>query len=397
MRKILTCQLLKLQLISQCMFVKEVISFSENQDFLNFPKKLYKNNPDWVCPLDKDIEEIFDPSLNRNFENGEAKRWLLLDDSGKIIGRIAAFYTHKSLVQPDIKSGGIGFFECIHDQHAANILFDKAKTWLQEIGFEAMDGPINFGERDKFWGLLVQGFKNPSYQENFNFPYYRELFETYGFKQIFEQTTSEINFDLFKKDRLEKPYDRVSKNPAYSFEHFKMNQLEKFSSDFIEIYNKAWEKRIDFEPLTQKRMETTLHSIKPILIEEGIWFAYANNEPAGFFVNVIDVNQIFKHLNGKLDLWGKIKFVWFKKFGNVNRIRGIVFGVVPKYQNLGLETAMIMKVFNSMKKFPKIQSAELSWIGDFNPKMHSLFNAVGAKSTKIHYTYRLIWDKKSAQ
>jgi hypothetical protein len=41
-----------------------------------------------------------------------------------------------------------------------------------------------------------------------------------------------------------------------------------------------------------------------------------------------------------------------------------------------------------MKNHPKLTTAELAWIGDFNPKMHSLLHSLGAKTTKIHYTYR---------
>jgi hypothetical protein len=47
-----------------------------------------------------------------------------------------------------------------------------------------MDGPINFGERDKFWGLLTEGFIEPLFGMNYNFPYYKDLFENYGFKFI---------------------------------------------------------------------------------------------------------------------------------------------------------------------------------------------------------------------
>jgi hypothetical protein len=125
------------------------------------------------------------------------------------------------------------------------------------------------------------------------------------------------------------------------------------------------------------------------MIEEAIWFVYAHGEPAGFYVNVLDINQIIKHLNGNMNLWDKIKFLYYRRFGEINRIRGIVFGIIPSYQNLGLETGLIINSFEAMRnKFPQFTSTELSWIGDFNPKMHSLFNALGAKTTKIHYTYR---------
>ena len=52
-------------------------------------------------------------------------------------------------------------------------------------GMEAMDGPINFGPRDSWWGLLVSGYEfQPLYENAYNPPYYKELFENYGFRTI---------------------------------------------------------------------------------------------------------------------------------------------------------------------------------------------------------------------
>jgi hypothetical protein len=62
----------------------------------------------------------------------------------------------------------MGFFECIDKQEAAFLLFDTCKAWLEKAGMEAMDGPINFGENESYWGLLVEGFDNPSYGMNYH-------------------------------------------------------------------------------------------------------------------------------------------------------------------------------------------------------------------------------------
>jgi len=51
----------------------------------------------------------------------------------------------------------MGFFECTDDRDAAFLLFDTCSAWLKERGMQAMDGPINFGENDVNWGLLVEG------------------------------------------------------------------------------------------------------------------------------------------------------------------------------------------------------------------------------------------------
>jgi hypothetical protein len=370
------------------MVAVEVTNKKQARQFIKVPHLLYKDDEQWVSPLDQDIEAVFDEEQNPFYKNGELKRWLLFDNRDKLIGRVAAFYNQKYMEQNGRQAGGMGFFECIQNKEAAFLLFDTCKHWLKSKNISSMDGPINFGEKDRFWGLMVDGFKNPSYLENYNPPYYREFFESYGFVKLFEQSTSEITAETFNHGRFSKIASRVLQNPAYRFEHYLDDEIDRFAKDFVHIYNLAWAHRPDFTPMTMERVMLTLKALRPILKEDIIWFAYANNEPAGFYINTIDVNQIFKHLRGKMNLWAKIKFVWYRNFGRVDRARGIVFGIIPKYQNLGLEAGMIMKFYEAISKTKYLRASELSWIGDFNPKMHSLFEALGAKSTKMHYTYQ---------
>jgi hypothetical protein len=40
---------------------------------------------------------------------------------------------------------------------------------------------------------------------------------------------------------------------------------------------------------------------------------------------------------------------------------------------------------------PHYTELELSWVGDFNPKMRALHESVGAVFGKRHYTYRCIF------
>ncbi|RYZ44941.1 MAG: hypothetical protein EOP49_26185, partial [Sphingobacteriales bacterium] len=163
----------------------EVQDAKQIKQFLELPVRIYKDDPNWIRPLNKDIEDVFDPKKNKFFKQGECKRWLLKDAGGQVIGRIAAF-TNKKYKQEQ-PTGGIGFFECIDDQAAANFMLDHCRTWLGERGMEAMDGPINFGERDRWWGLVVEGYFEPLYCMNYNPPYYKTLLENYGFQVYFNQ------------------------------------------------------------------------------------------------------------------------------------------------------------------------------------------------------------------
>ena len=166
----------------------EVTTKQLEKEFLLVNVELNCTNPAYIRPLDKDINDVFDKEKNKTFRSGEAIRWILKNAGGERIGRIAAFTNKKYKNKgDDVPVGGIGFFDCINDQHAADMLFDVAKHWLMQRGMQAMDGPVNFGERDRWWGLVVKGHElSPMYCMNFNPPYYISLFENYGFKNYFK-------------------------------------------------------------------------------------------------------------------------------------------------------------------------------------------------------------------
>jgi hypothetical protein len=46
-----------------------------------------------------------------------------------------------------------------------------------------------------------------------------------------------------------------------------------------------------------------------------------------------------------------------------------------------------------MKKKPQYTEVELSWAGDFNPKIIAIYEATGAKKAKTHYTMRYMFDR----
>ena len=113
------------------MKIIEVSSRSEIKKFHELPYFIYKNDPNWIAHIKQEIEAVFTPSKNKYFENGEAVRFLLENDKGAVIGRVAAFIDGKrahTFTQP---TGGFGFFECIDDQQAAFMLFEACKNWLR--------------------------------------------------------------------------------------------------------------------------------------------------------------------------------------------------------------------------------------------------------------------------
>lgn len=370
------------------MNIVEVSDKKTVQEFLDLPRKLYKNDPNFISPLDKDIKAVFDPRLNNFHTTGIIKRWIASDDSGETSGRIAAFINHQKNKDPDQIVGGIGFFESLNDEKAAFLLFDTAKQWLQQNNAKAMDGPINFGENDKYWGLLVEGFVPPSMGMNYNPPYYQALFNKYGFEKQYDQYTNVIHVSNPFPERFSKIADWIANKPEYNFIHFQNKNFEKFAKDFQEIYNDAWSEFDDFTPIRLDTLKESFREMKPIVDEKIIWFAYYRDEPIAFILALPDINVLLKSFNGKLNLWNKIRFYLKIKTTTIDRIRFIVMGCKTKYQNKGIESGLIKKIQVEVLPRNTINTVELAWVADWNTKMIAIHEATGATREKVHRTYR---------
>lgn len=365
--------------------------------FLEFPVSLYASDPNWIRPLDQDIEVIFDPNKNFHLKKGEAIRWILFDENQNPIGRVAAFYENTEPDKSNLKMAGMGFFEVIDDENAAIILFDSCKNWLKEKGFEGMDGPINFGERDSFWGLMIKGWEfEPTYKMPWTKPYYISFFENYGFKDYFQQYVYVSSIQGANVTAgIEEKAQRIYQNPNYNFKHIEKSNLAKYAEDFKIIYNAAWAKFPGVSEMTSEQAQKLVTQMKPIIDEQLLWFAYSElDEPVAFFIVIPDLNQIVKHLHGKLGTWGKIKFLLLKSRGVLTRTCGVIFGVVPEHQGKGVESAIALRFRTAARENPfyPYTTMDMNWVGDFNPKMMRFVSQLGATNDKTFITYRYLFN-----
>ena len=372
----------------------QVLDTHTAKEFLEVPLWIYKDDPNFIRPLDKNINDVFDPKKNKAFRFGECTRWILKDDDENLAGRIAAFVHKKYRNKGDgQKTGGIGFFECINSQEAADMLFDVSKHWLMQRGMEAMDGPINFGERDRWWGLVIEGFKPPIYLMNYNRPYYKDLFENYGFKIFFKQICWHISLMADISDKLLSQYNRYKNNPDYVVGHVRKNNLKKFAEDFCEVYNKAWAKHEGNKLMSKEVAYKMFKSMKMVMDENLVWFVYHKGVPVAFWVNLPELNQIFKRFNGKFRLIEKIRLLWLRYQGACDKFTGIVFGVVPEYQGMGIDYFMIVAATYNIRKKTAYKELELQWQGDFNPRILNISKSIGAEHSRILATYRYLFDR----
>jgi GNAT superfamily N-acetyltransferase len=376
----------------QLIVVKDSISA---KDFIRVNVELNRSNKAYIRPIDKEINEVFDPEQNKAFRHGEVTRWLLKDDEGRLIGRIAAFVNKKYKNKGDDSPiGGMGFFDCINNQEAADMLLDVAKHWLIQRGMEGMDGPINFGERDKWWGLLVEGFHEPLWSMNFNPPYYKVLLENYGFKPFFHQLCFGLDPMKPLSAKVMQRHAAIAADPRYSARTIEKKHLEKYALDFVTVYNAAYAGHGGLKEMKKDQALLLFKKMKPLLDEDIAWFAYYDDKPIALFLNIPELNQYYKHFNGKVGLLQMLQFVWLKMRGACTHFTGIIFALHPDFQGKGVDAYIIAESAKIIQPAKFYVHYEMQWIGDFNPKMVNIAKTLGETyvSRKLT-TYRYLFDR----
>ncbi len=377
------------------MQIIEVTNSTLAKEFIEMAPKLYKDDVNYIRPWDHDIEDVFSKEKNKYFRQGDAIRWILQSE-GKTIGRIAAF-VHPNYERKKEATGACGFFECINNQAAANLLFDTAKQWLETQGKTIMEGPINFGEKDKWWGLLVEGFDPPLYGMNYNPTYYKDLFENYGFKDYYQQFVFRYDLSQPAPERFHRIYKGLIKDPNYRFEHATKKNLDKYAEDFRTVYNEAWAKaHAGFKPMRSEQTKQIMRQLKPIMVEETLIFAYYKEQPIGIFLSIPNLNQVIRYLNGKFGLWEKIKFIYHLKIKkSYDTLSAIIFGVVPEFQGKGVDAGLAVTGQFLMIDPGKYNYLEMMWIGDFNPKMIKIAKELNTTKSRTYITYRYLFDRSA--
>ena len=226
--------------------------------------------------------------------------------------------------------------------------------------------------------------------------YYIDFFEKYGFQDYFQQyvyVSSITGANV--TPAIEEKANRIYQNPEYVFRHIEKSNLSKYAEDFKVIFNAAWAKFPGVKEMSSEQAQRLVKTMKPIIDEQLLWFAYTQTgEPVAFFIVIPDLNQIIKHLNGRLNWWGMIKFLLLKMRGALTRACGVIFGVVPDHQGKGVESAIALRFRTAARENPfyPYETMDMNWVGDFNPKMLRFVSQLGATNEKTYITYRLFFN-----
>lgn len=366
----------------------KIITVSTKSDlkrFIQLPYKLYKNDPVWIPPLLIEQFSQFDPKRNPTLDHCKYTLFLLIDND-EVIGRIAAFIDRLALETWKEPVGLFGYYECIDDKTASEMLLDSAGVWLRNNGMMVMRGPWSFVSQE--WGLVIEGFvPSPVVMAPYNPSYYVNHMVSYNLHKIKDLLVYYISVKegYTIPDRIMTLTDDVAERYGIHVRQVDMKNFNKDVQNVIDLSNRSLINNWGYTSVTKAEAEAVAHDLKPILQPKGVIFAEdAEGKPIGFAIALPDVNRLLKGLNGRL-----FPFGWLKLLLGLSKLcsyRLFALGVVPEYHGKGIDSLLYRALCESL--YTPNTWIEINYVLEDNAPMINAIHKLNAKPLRRYRIYQ---------
>ncbi len=368
--------------------IRAVNTPADREMFLDVPARVYTNDWVWVSPIRSSIAKQFTPS-NPFFQYGRLQQFVALSqgaDNPPPLGRIVAAINHRLIEREGQNVGLFGFFECIPDFDVAQALLDAACQWLREQGMTIARGPIDLSTHNNCL-FLVDGFDSPPMvMMPYNPPYYPEFMERDGWHKAKDAYAYDFPLDKPLPVEFEKAY-RIASKSGVNFRPLRTKGKE-FEQDCISLYHlftRAFTNNWSSTTRSEAEFMAEARELQSLVDPDVFPVAEYNGEMVGFFMGLPDYNIPLKHVNGKLNWLGILKFLWYRR--QIDQGRVIAICSLPEYRRKMVPLALIyLGMQGGIQKGKPYKRAELSWVYEDNYPSRKLIEASGGK---IYKTYRI--------
>jgi GNAT superfamily N-acetyltransferase len=354
------------------------------EEFIELPYILSKENPYWVCDLRENSIKLI--SDKHPFWLYAEKKLFVCEDGGKIVGRICGIINKRYNQFHNENGAFFGFFDCINDYNVSKALFESVENWAREKKCSFIRGPAN-PSSNYTWGILIENFEEPNVvMMPYNPPYYRELLERNHYRKEKDLFAFKWVYNDEIISRMKGFEEKIiSKNKNLYFEFIDLKNIDLAFRYVKEVYNKAWEKNWGFVPMSEEEIRNMSEEIKPILKKDYVFFVKDGERTVAFCFILPDFNIALKKVNGKINIFNIIPFLYYLL--RIKSGRMLALGVVEEYRGRGIEVMVILKAIEVINKLGW-KWGELSWTLEDNLKINKTIEKFGGRVYKKYRIYR---------
>jgi hypothetical protein len=363
------------------------------KDFLDVVSYIYKDDPNYIRPLDQDLKDRLNPRKNPLFDHAEGTIFTAYRN-GKCVGRITATVDHEHLARYKDSTGFWGFFDTTDDEEVARELLARAESWLRGKGMTRARGPVSMSINEEI-GLLVEGFEHPPvFLMPHHLPYQKGLIEKAGYEKVkdvfaWRYEVGELN------PRTKRGHEEIKALPEVKCREANLKDIQRDVEIIVDVFNDAWCDNWGFVPATRKEVQKMASDFKLILEPKLTRIVTIDGEAAAVAVALPNLNEMARDLNGKLFPFGLAKLLYRMKIEGPNSARLIILGIRKKYRHVRKYAGLSAFVYAEMNESGKrlgIQWGELGWTLEDNGAVNAGIKMMGAK---LYKKYRL-FDKSIA-
>jgi len=367
--------------------VRPVQTRRQKKEFLEFPWKLYRDDPNWVPPLRRQQAELVGYRRHPFYEVNQARTFLAYRN-GEVVGRIAAILNQGHIEEFSERRGFFGFFECADSRQAADALFDAARAWLAKRDVHKVRGPANPSVNYEL-GTLVEGFDSPpTFMMTYNPPYYPRLIEGHGFRKT--QDLYAYWGHVSQHAALEKKWrGHIERIKEYCDVRIRELDKSRFLEDveaFLHVFNRSLKHHWGFVPMTPAEIRHGARGLRWLIVPELALGAEIDGKLVGAVFALPDYNPRIKKIDGRLFPLGFLRLLRNKTA--IKKARLLSANVLPEYQLYGIGIVLADSLVPKALEWG-MKEAEFSWVAESNTFSRGLIEKLGAKRIKTYRVYDL--------
>jgi hypothetical protein len=329
--------------------VREVKTRKEQKEFLNFPLKMYKDNPCFVPPLYADEAKIF--KKNYVYYDHSVAIYFNCYRDGKMVGRISGIIQKASNEKWRQKRVRFTRFDAIDDQEVANALFSAVESWAKANQLEEVVGPLGFSDLERE-GLLIEGFDQLStFEEQYNAPYYQKLIENCGYQKEVDWVERKIYAPKVVDERLYRVSNLMLKKYHLHFSKAKNTKdfIKKYGEQFFDILDETYDHIYGTVPFTPGMKKMLIANFNLIINLKHVAVILDENEKVVCFgLCFPSIAKALQKSQGHLTIPAIIRVLHSIHHPKIIDL-GLI-GVLPEYAMKGVSSAFMAGLMDMLTK-----------------------------------------------
>jgi hypothetical protein len=365
----------------------DTTSKKEVNRWVDFPYKLYENNPHYVPMLKGGARKLLDKTSHPFYEHSDAD-FFIAEENGEVLARICVIENRHYNQHQGEKSAFFGYFDCAENIDAARAVFSAASDWAAARGLDTIYGPKGLLGAAA-GGVLVEGFDlRAALDIPYNYPYYDAYIKDAGFEPYrdilsgFIHRKGEENIP----DRVRRISERMAERGGFSAKRFHSKaELRQLVPEIGELHRQTFVEIPGYYPLTDAEFALMAEDLIMVADPELITLVMKDEQIVGFLFAYPDISGGLQKAKGSLFPFGWWHILQARKKTDWVIINGV--GILPEYQGRGANAVMYLELGRTILD-SNFQHAELVQVGVENKRSMSDQLTFGVSWTKTHRVYK---------